>query len=543
MQAAPASQTGNIARSAGAVGFAVFCSRILGLIREQVLAGFFGAGTAMDAFVVAFRIPNLLRDLFAEGALSSAFVAVFADYDQRLGPRPTWRLANNVLLSLTLVVGGIAVVGILASPWLVRLMAPDFSLIPGKTELTAVMTAIMFPFLPLISLAAVVMGVLNTKGRFFLPALASAFFNLGSIITGVALALILPRFGVPAIIGMAIGTLLGGGLQLAVQLPDLWRVGYRPQWVLDWREEGLRRIFWLMTPAIIGLSATQINIFINTFFASSCAEGSVAWLNYAFRLLQFPIGVFGVAISIAAMPVVARYAAARDLEGLRQALVSSLSLALLITIPAAVGLAVLAEPIIAVIFQHGRFTAFDTQQTAAALLYYSLGLFAYSGVKVVVPVFYAINNTKYPVIGSFLAVGSNLLLVVLTLASLQHRAIALATSLSMILNFIFLISVLYIKIHGYPLRRLLNSLARICLAAAVMGGGVYLVKLGGQSLFPASLPGQVLFLAVAISCGLLLYGSVAYGCRIPELKELSHLGRTYLKRRRQNAQQGKQNGS
>ncbi len=363
----------------------------------------------MDAFVVGFRIPNLLRDLFAEGALSSAFVAVFADYEQRLGPRATWRLANNVLVSLTLLVGGIAVLGIAASPWLVSLMAPDFHLIPGKAELTALLTAIMFPFLPLISLAAVVMGILNTKGRFFLPALASAFFNLGSILTGVALALLLPFWGVPAIVGMAIGTLLGGGVQLAVQLPDLWRVGYRPAWVLDWRDEGLRRIFRLMTPAIIGLSATQINIFINTFFASSCAEGSVAWLNYAFRLLQFPIGVFGVAISIAAMPVLARYGAARDREGLRQAFTSALVLALMITIPAAVGLAVLAEPIVALIFEHGRFTASDTAQTAAALVYYSLGLFAYAGVKVVVPVFYALHDTRYPVIGSFLAVGSNLL--------------------------------------------------------------------------------------------------------------------------------------
>lgn len=525
------SATGTIASSAGAVGIAVFCSRILGLIREQVLAGFFGAGTAMDAFVVAFRIPNLLRDLFAEGALSSAFVTVFADYDQRLGPRPTWRLANNVLLSLTLIVGGLAVAGIFASHFLVQLMAPDFRLIPGKIELTALMTAIMFPFLPLISLAAVVMGILNTKGRFFLPALASAFFNLGSIVTGVALALLLPRFGIPAIVGMAIGTLLGGALQLAVQLPDLWRVGYRPQLVLDWQEEGLRRIFRLMAPAVIGMSATQINIFINTFFASSCAEGSVAWLNYAFRLLQFPIGIFGVGIAIAATPVIARHAAARDLEGLRQAFIAALNLALLITIPAAVGLAVLAEPIIAVIFQHGRFTAFDTQQTAAALFYYTLGLFAYAGVKVVVPVFYAINDTKYPVIGSFLAVAGNFLFVTWTLEVLQHRAIALATSLSMILNFVFLSIVLYFKIQGYPVRRLLTGTGKICLAAAVMGVGVYLLKIGGQSYFPASLPGRLLLLVCAVGLGILLYVATAASCRLPELKELGSLCRSYWQRR------------
>ncbi len=521
MESTASSQTGTIARSAGTVGFAVFCSRILGLVREQILANFFGAGLAMDAFVVAFRIPNLLRDLFAEGALSAAFVTVFTDHDQRLGAAATWRLANNVLFSLCLVVGGIAVAGILASDFLVQLMAPDFGLVPGKTALTVVMTQIMFPFLPLISLAAVVMGILNTKGKFFMPAMASSFFNLGSIVTGVALALILPHFGVAAIIGMAVGTLLGGVLQLAVQLPSLRRVGYRLQWVVDWRDEGLRRILWLMTPAIIGLSATQVNVFINTFFASSCAEGSVAWLNYAFRLLQFPIGVFGVAISVAAMPVVSRLAAQRDLSGLKAAFASALTMSLLITIPASVGLAILAEPIIALIFQHGRFTAFDTVQTAGALVFYSLGLFAYAGVKVVVPVFYALHNTKYPVVGSFLAVAANFLFVVLTLAPLQHRAIALATSLSMILNFVFLSAVLYWHLEGYPVGQMARSLAKILLAAGGMGGVVYLLAAALQSSFQTGFLSRLVALAAVMAVGALLYLGLIYLLRVPEFAALS----------------------
>ncbi len=530
MNQTASSQTGTIARSAGMVGFAVFCSRILGLVREQVLANFFGAGLAMDAFVVAFRIPNLLRDLFAEGALSAAFVTVFTDYDQRRGRAATWRLANNVLISLTLLVGGIALAGILASDFLVRLMAPDFGLIPGKTALTVVMTQIMFPFLPLISLAAVVMGILNTKGKFFMPAMASSFFNLGSITTGVALALALPQYGVPAIIGMALGTLLGGGLQLAVQLPSLWRVGFRVQWVVDWRDEGLRRIFWLMTPAMIGLSATQINIFINTFFASSCAEGSVAWLNYAFRLLQFPIGVFGVAISVAAMPVVSRFAAQRDLPGLKAAFASALTMSLLITIPASVGLAVLAEPIIALIFQHGRFTAFDTVQTAGALVFYTLGLFAYAGVKVVVPVFYALNNTKYPVVGSFLAVAANFVLVVLTLAPLQHRAIALATSLSMILNFVFLSAMLYWHVEGYPLGQMARSLAKILLAAGAMGGLVYGLAAALQPFFLAGFLSRLAMLMAVITVGALIYMGLIYFLRVPECAALTAQLRQWLRK-------------
>jgi putative peptidoglycan lipid II flippase len=520
VSAVASNQTGTIARSASTVGFAVFCSRILGLIREQVLANFFGAGMAMDAFVVAFRIPNLLRDLFAEGALSAAFVTVFTDYDQRQGRTATWRLANNVLVTLTILVGGISLVGIVSSGYLVRLMAPDFGQIVGKTALTVIMTQIMFPFLPMISLAAVVMGILNTKGKFFVPAMASSFFNLGSIASGVALALILPFYGVPAIIGMAIGTLLGGGLQLAVQLPALFRVGYRCQWVMNWQDEGLRRIFWLMTPAIIGLSATQINIFINTFFASSCAQGSVAWLNYAFRLLQFPIGVFGVAISIAAMPVVSRYASQQDFEGLKKAFTSSLVMTLLITIPASVGLAILAEPIITLIFQHGRFTAFDTSQTAAALVFYSLGLFAYSGVKIVVPVFYALNNTRYPVIGSFFAVAANFLFITLTLSALQHRAIALATSLSMILNFVFLSVALYYKMQGYPLKHLIFCLIKICLAAGIMGVSVYLLAGWLHPLSQSGMVSRLLVLFVVMTAGLLVYALVIHGLRIPEFQEL-----------------------
>jgi putative peptidoglycan lipid II flippase len=520
VSATASSQTGTIARSAGTVGFAVFCSRILGLIREQVLANFFGAGLAMDAFVVAFRIPNLLRDLFAEGALSAAFVTVFTDYDQRLGKSQTWRLANNVLVTLTILVGGIALAGILASGYLVRLMAPDFGQIPGKTALTVIMTQIMFPFLPMISLAAVVMGILNTKGRFFIPAMASSFFNLGSITSGVALALIFPHFGISAIIGMAIGTLVGGGLQLAVQLPSLYKAGFGFQWVLSWQDAGLRRIFWLMTPAIIGLSATQINIFINTFFASSCAQGSVAWLNYAFRLLQFPIGVFGVAISIAAMPVVSRYASQQDLDGLKTAYTSALVMSLLITIPASVGLAILAEPIIALIFQHGHFTAFDTNQTASALVFYTLGLFAYSGVKVVVPVFYALNDTKYPVLGSFLAVCTNFILIILTLSSLQHRAIALATSLSMILNFMFLSIMLYFKVNGYPLQHLSRCLAKICLAAGIMGLSVHLLTQRLQSLLSAGLGSRLLALLAVMTAGLLVYGAVIFVLKVPEFQEL-----------------------
>jgi putative peptidoglycan lipid II flippase len=527
-----ANQTGKIARAAGTVSIAVLASRVLGLVREQVFAGLFGAGFAFDAYVVAFRIPNLLRDLFAEGALSSAFVTVFTDYDQRLGHDQTWRLANNVIFCFTLLLSLLVLGGMIFSPDLVRVMAPEFGAVAGKLELTTLMTRIMFPFLVLVSLAALAMGILNTKGKFFLPSLASSFFNLGSVVAGVGLSLAAPRFGIAPIVGMAWGALVGGILQLAVQLPLLWRVGFRLYWVLDLKEPGLRRIIKLMIPAVVGLSATQINIFINTFYASSCGQGSVSWLNYAYRLFHLPMGLFGVALMVATLPLVSRHAANHDLGALREALQSSLTLALLVTLPAACGLIFLSQPIIALIYQHGHFTAFDTQQTAAALSLYALGLVAFAGVKIMVPVFYALDDTRIPVFGSFVTVAANLGMIHLTLASLQHRAIALSTSLSMILNFLFLAGVLYLKLGGYQVRSLGSNLIKVTGASVIMGLAVYWLHPLTAHWLGHGLAAQVLGLSGVICIGLALYVAMVSQLKIPEFQELMQHVRNRLRRER-----------
>jgi putative peptidoglycan lipid II flippase len=515
------SQTGKIAKAAGAVSLAVLTSRILGLVREQVFAGLFGAGYAIDAFVVAFRIPNLLRDLFAEGALSAAFVTVFTDYDQKSGLEQTWRLANNFILYVSLLVGGLVLLGILCSPWLVRLMAPDFGLVPGKLGLTSLMTQIMFPCLLLVSLAALVMGILNARGKFFLPALASSFFNLGSVLAGIIVSWAMPSLGLHPIVGMAWGALVGGLLQLVVQLPLLWRQGFRLQWVLNWREPGVRRIAVLMLPAVVGLSATQINIFINTFYASACVQGSVSWLNYAFRLFHLPMGLFGVALMVATMPVVSRHAAHDDLGAMQGALESSLALACLVTVPAACGLIFLARPIIALIYQHGQFTAWDTQQTAAALALYALGALAFAGVKIMVPAFYALNNTRIPVLGSFLTVAANLLFINLTLSSLQHRAIALSTSLSTVVNFLFLGVMLYRLLGSFRVRPLLVTLSKVLAAGLVMG----LVIIWVDSLLAIPLGrrllGRLFTMLADILLGAGLYFLLVWRLKIPEFQELT----------------------
>jgi len=518
-----ANQTGKIARAASTVSLAVFASRVLGLVREQIFAGFFGAGYAIDAFVVAFRIPNLLRDLFAEGALSAAFVTVFTDYDQKQGAERTWRLANNVIVCLILLLGGLMAAGVFFSSQLVSLMAPDFGQVSGKLDLTTLMTRIMFPFLPLVSLAAVAMGILNAKGKFFIPSMASGFFNLGIIIAGLALSLAFQRLGIHPIVGMAWGAVVGGLLQLAVQLPLLGRVGFQFRWVLDLRDEGLRRIAKLMLPAVVGLSAIQINIFINTFYAASCPQGSVSWLNYAYRLFHLPMGLFGVALMVATTPVVSRHAASQDLAALKEALRSSLSMAFLVSLPAACGLIFLSRPIIALIYQHGRFTSTDTTQTAAALALYALGLLAFAAVKIMVPVFYALNNTRIPVIGSFLTVAGNLIFINLTLAPLQHLAIALSTSLSMVLNFLFLAAMLYRKLGDYGIGNLLGILLKAALASFLMGAAVYYAQGLLAARLGAGLAGQGLSLAAAILLGLGLYGGLASLLRIGEFQELLRL--------------------
>ncbi len=480
----------------------------------------FGAGLAYDAFVVAFRIPNLLRDLFGEGALSAAFVTVFADYNSNKGKQQTWLLASNTLTFFAIALSLISLAGIFMAEPIVSLLAPDFSLVAGKTELTALMTRIMLPFLVCISLAAVVMGMLNTEGKFFVPAMASSFFNLGSIVGGVGLAWLMPHFQQPAIVGMAFGTLIGGFMQLAVQLPALKSTGFRFRPRLKINDPGLIRILLLMAPATIGLSATQINIFINTNFASSCAEGSVSWLNYAFRLVQLPIGLFGVALSIAMMPVLARHAAGKDIAAMRETLSSSLNMVFCLTLPATAGLILLSEPIIRLIFEHGAFTPADTVATAQTLSLYAIGLFAYSANKVLVPAFYAINRTRYPVIASFLAILCNIAIISLTIDRFQHLSIAFSTSCTMLINFLFLSLVLYRKMDGFNLGYLLQGLAKILAASLLMALWLFLAAPPLTPWLNGSTAQQVIATFALIGSGGLLYTFILSRLGMPELNEL-----------------------
>src|SRR6266702_3525531 len=348
-------------RATGIVGVAILCSRILGLIREMVVAALFGATRNMDAFLTAFRAPNMLRDLFAEGALSTAFVTTFSRRIATEGDKSAWRLASKVATLTLVFMSVLTLLGIVFAPVLIKILAPGFPV--EKAELTILLTRIMFPFILLVSLAALAMGMLNAKHVFGIPAMASSFFNLGSIIGGVTLGWWFdPHFGARSLIGLSIGTLIGGMWQLTAQFPSLRRVGYKYRADFQWRDQGVRAVLILMAPAIIAASAVQVNVLINSGFAASLGNGPVSWLNIAFRLMQLPLGIFGVAIGTVTLPLVSKSAAVGNIDEFRSILASGMRLAFLLTIPSAIGLAMLASPIISVIYQHGRFTAEMTRQ-------------------------------------------------------------------------------------------------------------------------------------------------------------------------------------
>ncbi|HTY93552.1 MAG TPA: murein biosynthesis integral membrane protein MurJ [Steroidobacteraceae bacterium] len=456
-------------RAAGIVGLAVMCSRVLGLAREQIFAALFGGGMLMDAFTIAFRIPNLLRDLFAEGALSTAFVTVFSRTTSREGDAAAFRLGNKITTLTVVALSAVTIVGIVFAPWVISQLAPGFD--PAKQALTVTLARIMYPFILMVSLAALVMGMLNARNVFGIPAMASSFFNLGSIIAGVALGWMFdPHFGRRALLGLAFGTLVGGLLQLGVQLPALRREGFvfRPD--LAWRDPGVTEVLRLMGPSVIAASSTQINVMVNSVFASHLGDGPTSWLSIAFRLMQLPLGIFGVALGTVSLPLLARLAVAGNREGFGTELARGIRLAFLLTIPATVGLIVLADPIISVLYRHGRFTAFQSHEAAGALRYYALGLVGYASLKVLVNAFYAIDRRKTPMFVSFAAVGLNLLFNWLFTWHLGwgHRGLAFSTACIASTNFIVLYVLMRRELGRFHSGALLSLTLRVAVAAAVM---------------------------------------------------------------------------
>jgi putative peptidoglycan lipid II flippase len=516
----PESGTSNLARSAGATGVATLASRVLGLARDQVLAAIFGAGNEMDAFIVAFRIPNLLRDLFAEGAMSAAFVPSFTRHLAERGEAAAWRLANNVLNALLLVVVPLVAAGMVFAPAIVSGYAGDYASVPGKLELTIRLTRLMLPFLPTIVAATVAMGVLNSLHYYFVPALSPAMFNVSAILCAVFLVPVMPLLGLPPIMAIAIGALLGGIAQVAIQWPLLRRHGYRYRPFFAPGDKTLGEIVALMGPGTVGLAATQVNVFVTTLLATGSGTGAVSWLTYAFRLMYLPLGLFGVSIATAVLPAVSRHAVDDDMGAVRTTVSRGLALMLMVNVPATFGLLVLADSIVRLLFEHGRFTPSDTAATAAALRFYALGLVGYSAARIISPVFYALRQSRTAVWVSGTAIGANAALSLLLTPALGFRGLALATALAAWVNAVLLALMLRRRLYQLDGRRLVAAAWRIAIAAMIMSAAVWSVERVAAALLPgADVVAQAVRLTVAIGAGVVVLGVAARALAIREFGE------------------------
>ena len=455
----------SVTKSATSVTIAVFISRILGLIREQVLAYFFGAGKSMDAYVVAYRIPNLLRDLFAEGALGSAFVKVFSSSLEKEGAQKSFKVAQTIFSNFLIILLTIVLAGIFFSKGIVSIIAPDFKKDPEKFALTVKLTQIMMPFLLLISLSSIVAGMLNTFRIFFLPAVSSGLFNLVSIIVGISGYFILIKMKIEPIYAMAVGVVLGGIFQLFFQYPLIKRKGFSFSFSPDFKDPYFKEVLRLIFPVIFGLSVVQINIFINTFFATSCGEGAVSWYSYAFRIMYVPLGLFGVGLSQALLPELSRQIAREDYTLAKDTFCRALIVSLSLSIPSAIGLYVLSKPIITILFERGKFTLYDSLQTSGVLQILAIGLPFYGLSKTTVPLFYSLGKTIIPAIGSVIAVLTNITVILLTIKALGIKGVALGTSLSLLSQSIFLLTIAFLKLKAPNLRFITKSLFTLFLAS------------------------------------------------------------------------------
>lgn len=509
-----------LTRSAGLAGIATLTSRILGLARDQVLAALFGAGNEMDAFLVAFRVPNLVRDLFAEGAMSAAFVPTFTRHLTLHGKGDAWRLGNNVINALLIVTGALVLVGVLFAGPLVNAYAADFASVPGKIELTIRLTRVMLPFLTLVAIAAAAMGMLNSLHHYFIPALSPAMFNVATIVCAVTLVPLMPAIGQPGIMAIAVGALVGGAGQLALQWPSLRREGFRYRLSLDTADPGLRRVLILMGPGTIGLAAVQINLFVNTLLATSQGTGAVSWLNYAFRLMYLPIGLFGVSIATAVLPAVSGHAARDDLTGVRDTVARGLAMMLILNVPATFGLLALATPIVQLLFERGRFDPRDTAMTAAALRFYAVGLIGYSAVRIVSPTFYALRESRVPVIVSIGTIVLNIVLSVALVSTMGFRGLALGTSIAALTNGALLVLMLRRRLNGLDGKRLGLVVTKIATASLVMTVVAGVIEQGLLAMVPGQHFGeQALRLVVEIGGALVALAAAAKLLRIREFDD------------------------
>jgi putative peptidoglycan lipid II flippase len=485
----------------GAIGAATLASRILGFVRDMVVALVFGAGPVTDAFFVAFRIPNILRRLLAEGALSTAVIPVFTEYAVNRPRDALIRMLRAVLTGALLVLGVTTVAGIGAAPWLVAVIAPGLASDPGQHALATLLTRAMFPYLALVGLAALAMGILNSQGRFFAAALGPAVLNVGMI----AAVLVLAGRVEPPILALALGVLGGGAGQLLVQLPGLHRLGLLVTPSGELRHPALGRVARLLLPAVFGLAAVQVMVFVNTLLASLLPAGSISFLYYADRVMEFPLGIFGIALASASLPAMSRQAAAGDLRGVAATLNLALRLAAFVSLPATVGLILLSTPITRVLFERGRFGPADTEATAAALVWYAVGLAGFAGARITAQTFYAISAPGTAVRLGVLAISANVVAAVALMGPMGHGGLAAAASLGAYVNLGGLLWAARRRFGPLGGRALLRSVARTGIACLPLAAWCILSLAGAPALALTTTGWLAAWLTLTIAGGVALF--------------------------------------
>ncbi len=515
----------DITRGVRSFTLATAISRITGLMREMVFAFLYGANTATDAFQASFRLLDLLRDLFAETTLSSAIVPILTEEKSR-GKANQNLLASNVLNLLFISVSVITIIFILFSPYLVRLIAFGFKSIPGKIDLTVALATIILPFLVFVALAAWAMSYLNTENKFFVPAVAPAWFNIFSILTPVVLYTYLVNRGTNPIFGMAYGVLVGGLIQFVSQIPALLKNGFKYSFYLNLKDPALKKVLLLFLPVALGLASSRINVMVDTIMVSFLEERSITWLHYAFRIMHLPLGLFGIAVGAVALPSFSKLVVENNLSELRQTVADSLKLVFLLTVFSSVFIIFFSHPITQIIYQRGKFTSFDTTATASALIFYIIGVPFAAGLRNIAAAFYAFKDSKTPMYASLAMIGVNVLLNYVLMKLISYRGIALATSISAFLNFVVLLILLPRKVGDFDYREISKFILLITAGSAITSMiGISLFNSVKQLVYPGLIL-QIIFLLISGVAVLILFYLF---CQLLNIKDATRFIRRIFK--------------
>lgn len=520
------SENHKITRAASVIGIGTLLSRILGFLRDMVIAHFFGAGMEADAFFVAFRLPNVWRRLVGEGSLTISFIPVYTEYLTQRSEKESREFIHIAFSIAGLVLFGITILGIIFSPLLIQIIAPGFIKFPEKFHLTVTLNQIIFPYLFFMGLFALCMGILNSFRHFFAPSIAPIFLNISIIISVLFFYQKLER----PIMSLAMGVLAGGIIQFFFQIPFLLKRGITFRFNFNFKHPAIRKVGYLMIPGVIGTAVYQMNVFIDTIFASFLPGGSISYLYFADRLMEFPLGIFAIAIGMAALPSLSLLVAQGKMEDLKETISFSFRLVSFISIPAMVGLVALKTPIIQLLFQRGLFDPYATRMTAKALLFYSLGLWAIAGSRSIVPAFYSLQDTWTPLKISLICLGVNVILNAILIHPLKHAGLALATSLSSTLNLILIFRYLSFKIGSLNLKKNIESLIKSFFCSLPMGFCAYFISSLGDWSSINNYGQKIFFLGMAILIGILIYIGCSYFSKNEEMLFLLRILKKKLRR-------------